>query len=423
MKKNLLLGLALTGAVLSTPAAYAEIGTIDAVPAATLLLPYFEVDLVNPAGVTTLFSINNASASAALAHVTLWTDESVPTLNFDVYLTGYDVQTINLRDIFNGNLPRTADDGEDPTDTISPQGPLSQDINFSPSNPPASVQLAGPCDSPYVNPALGAAFVTHIRAAHQGLPSAFFGNNCSGAAWGDGRARGYITVDTVTQCNVSFPNSASYFSGGVADNRNILWGDYFYVDSANNFAQGDVLVHIESCQGNLYVGNKAGHCPFVPGDYTFYGRYASVAGQDQREPLATTFATRYLNGGAFSGGTDVLVWRDAKSAADPSFACGTNAAWAPLPQAQVVAFDETENPTELCASNICFPFAAARVGTQVTLGTVSPFGWLFLDLNHSGTAQAWVTPVMDAEGRFSVGFHATALDTALAPNSIILPVP
>src|SRR5215813_6409377 len=83
----------------------AVIGTIDNVPAATLLVPYFEVDLNNPNGITTLFSINNASATAVLAHVTVWTDQSVPALDFDVYLTGYDVQTINLRDIFvGGNL-------------------------------------------------------------------------------------------------------------------------------------------------------------------------------------------------------------------------------------------------------------------------------------------------------------------------------
>ena len=45
--------------------ASAELCTIDAVPAATLLLPYFEVDLeANPGkGVDTLFSINNASAT------------------------------------------------------------------------------------------------------------------------------------------------------------------------------------------------------------------------------------------------------------------------------------------------------------------------------------------------------------------------
>src|ERR1044071_8165429 len=63
--------------------AFALIGTIDDVPAATLLLPYFEVDIANPNGVTTLFSINNASATAVLAHVTVWTDQSVPALDFD----------------------------------------------------------------------------------------------------------------------------------------------------------------------------------------------------------------------------------------------------------------------------------------------------------------------------------------------------
>ena len=80
---------------------------------------------------TTLFSINNASAVAVLANVVVWTDLGVPTLGFQVYLTGYDVQTINLRDIFHGNLPRTASDRQDPQDAISPQGDYSQDLNFA----------------------------------------------------------------------------------------------------------------------------------------------------------------------------------------------------------------------------------------------------------------------------------------------------
>src|SRR4028119_2495923 len=97
-KMSRVLLLMVMGISLLAGTARAEIGTIDAVPAATLLLPYFECDLddnLAPAdgGVTTLFSINNASATAVLAHVTLWTDESIPTLDFDIYLTGYDVQT------------------------------------------------------------------------------------------------------------------------------------------------------------------------------------------------------------------------------------------------------------------------------------------------------------------------------------------
>ena len=37
-----------------------------------------------------------------------------------------------MRDVFvDGKLPRTASDGQDPADTISPQGAASQDINFA----------------------------------------------------------------------------------------------------------------------------------------------------------------------------------------------------------------------------------------------------------------------------------------------------
>src|SRR5688572_12477538 len=113
MSKKIAICLALVSLLALRGQAVAEIGTIDDVPAATLLLPYFEVDLNSTNGVTTLFSINNASAAAALAHVTVWTDLSVPVLDFDVYLTGFDVQTMNMRDIVNGILPFTADDGAD----------------------------------------------------------------------------------------------------------------------------------------------------------------------------------------------------------------------------------------------------------------------------------------------------------------------
>jgi hypothetical protein len=64
--KKIISCFALAGILALGGSAIAEIGTVDDVPAATLLLPYFEVDLDNPAGVTTLFSINNASAAPAL---------------------------------------------------------------------------------------------------------------------------------------------------------------------------------------------------------------------------------------------------------------------------------------------------------------------------------------------------------------------
>src|ERR1700686_2309380 len=67
-------------------------------PAATLLLPYFEVDLQNGDQMT-LFTITNVSRYSQIAHVTLWTDWAFPVLNFNIFLAGYDVQSINLKDI------------------------------------------------------------------------------------------------------------------------------------------------------------------------------------------------------------------------------------------------------------------------------------------------------------------------------------
>src|SRR5690349_89853 len=173
--------------------ASAMIGTIDVVPAATLLLPYFEVDIGNTNGINTWFWINNASPQAVLAHVTVWSDQSVPAVNFDVYLTGYDTHEISLRDIFvTGNLPITASAGQDPKDTISPQGSISQDISFaSCSWLPYSTSLSVPLRA-------------HLQAWLQGNQSPLT-SNCAGSKQKDNILRGYITVDTVNGCNQLFP--------------------------------------------------------------------------------------------------------------------------------------------------------------------------------------------------------------------------
>ena len=434
MSKKVLVYVALLSVMAVGGPAFAEICTIDDVPAATLLLPYFEVDLNDPNGVTTLFSVNNASASAAVAHVTVWTDLSVPVLDFDIYLTGFDVQTMNMRDVLNGLLPFTADDGADPGDTADPndgisnQGTMSQDINF----PGAS----GPCASPSYSP-LPSDFVDdHLIPALTGGFSSEVG--CVGVDYGDGIARGYVTVDSVTTCNLQFPSTPGYFTG-VADFRNILWGDYFYVDPTNNFAQGETLVHVEACvPGNGfigYVGNGAGWCPFGPGDFTFYSRYVGITGEDQREGLASEFAVRYITEGLFSGGTDYIVWRDSRSTDIIGNFAGCPApgafGWYPLNQELVVAFDEEENNEELCfttsdvspptgGQQTCFPIETGRynVRSSAVPGSQSldpsfDFGWMFLDLDLTGAqpSQAWVTAVMSALGRFSVGFDAIQLDS------------
>ena len=408
--------LALLGLLALSGQAVATICTIDDVPAATLLLPYFEVDLNNPNGINTLFSINNASATAVLAHVVLWSDLSVPTFDFNIYLTGYDVQTVSIRDIFNGTVPRTASAGQDPGDTISPHGAFSQDINFA------------SCAGQLPPPAVPASFVTHLRASHTGLFSAIL-NGCAGRAFGDNIARGYVTVDTVNNCTLRFPGDAGYFaSGGTGDatNQNVLWGDYFYVNSGENFAQGETLAHVEASATNPETS--------VAGQYTFYGRYVNWTAADNREPLSTNFAARYINGGAFTGGTDYIVWRDSKVDQN-AFKCGALPAWYPLGEEQIVIFDEQETPelqqvppfSPPPPGDFLIPFPAESQRTAVD-GEDFPvsfdFGWIFMNLNTTvaaagsnppedpAAAQAWVTVVMDASGRFSVGFDAIQLDSA-----------
>ncbi len=404
-----------------TGAASAAICDNDVVPAATLLLPYFEVDLDNSNGVTTLFSVNNASATAVLAHVVVWADLSVPVLDFNIYLTGYDVQTMNLRDILAGALPRTASDGQDPTDTISPQGLFSQDINFA------------SCTGLLPAPQLPANFVQHLRQSLTGQSSPFLGNRCAGRSFGDNIARGYVTVDTVNNCTLRFPADAGYFGpggSGDATNQNVLWGDFFLVNPGQNFAQGNPLVHIEASGTNPETS--------VAGEYTFYGRYVNWLATDNREPLATNFGVRYVNGGTFTGGTDLLVWRDSKVNQQP-FTCpavfGVRPPWYPLGQEGIVIFDEEETPevpqtfpvSPQPPTNTVTPFPAETQRTAIG-GADFPvpfdFGWLYLNLNTTvaaaganpqedpAAAQAWVVAVMDANGLFSVGFDAVRLDNA-----------
>src|SRR5262249_44819298 len=137
--------------------------------------------------------INNASATAILAHVVLWSDLAVPVFQFNVYLTGYDVQDVDLGQLLRqGLVPQTASAGQDPTDTISPHGPFSQDINFFSCNgvlPPAPLTPS------------------QLQPLQAGLTGGFNSilGGCCGVAHGDQTARGYVTVDTVNNCTSNVP--------------------------------------------------------------------------------------------------------------------------------------------------------------------------------------------------------------------------
>jgi hypothetical protein len=387
----------------------ADICTLDAVPAATLLLPYFEVDLDDPAGVTTLFSLGNVDAAPQMTKVTFWTDLSVPTLSFNVYLTGYDIVTVNLRDVFTtGTIPKTGEG-------VIPAGGISLPNVAFPN-----------CDSPV--PDLLPLTMEHIRAMHTGKESPRE-LSCGGTNRGNNVAVGYLTIDNVNQCNVFIPIDTGYFgTGGVATDSNTLWGDVFYVDPGNNFAQSEALIALEadaSLEGGAGGPNQGS--PNGVG-YTFYGRYVAATGVDHREPLATTYAVRYLNGGAFTGGTELICWRDT-GITQHNFTCGTTPLPYPMGQSEIIVFDEDENPQFLEEPIRPCPYAVTRVKVG---GPAFPvpfdFGWIYMNLSTTTSGffdpykQAWVAQIHDASGLFSVGHSGLALDSACQPNQILLPV-
>jgi hypothetical protein len=365
-------------------------------PAATLLFPYFEVDL-DTGGRTTLLSVNNSSSKATLARVVLWTDWGVPTLAFDVYLTGYDIQTVNLRDVFRGTLPVTGA-------AVSNLGPLSEGGDAFPG-----------CSASGVAPPLGEADRAYLRAAHTGRPVSQAGAatpQCAGSVGqGPAVAVGYATVDVVNRCTprtlvsaANTPADPTYFvdgGNGLAGNLNVLWGDAFYVDPAGNAARNQTAVHL-----------LADPDVFGPGDYTFYGRYVNFDSRDNRGPLSSLYFARYANGGAFSGGTDLIVWRDNRQSGVLPATCATGPAWASLGELQLFVFDEEENASEIPDSN-AFPIATQKVHVGgAKLPTPESFGFLLIDLWHRDQthAQGWVTVAMTAEGRFSVGYPAVRVD-------------
>ena len=429
MKRTVAL-VALVGLCAVGGTALAEIGTIDAVPAASLLIPRFEVDLANASGQTTLFSVNNATAAPVVAHVTVWSEWSVPVLDFDIYLTGYDVQTVNMGDVLrNGVLPRTA-----PDSTISPLGAWSGAHNT----------FAGSCvtNSPNYAP-IGGTFLAIVQEALSGQPlsAGASAGACASTPGNETLARGFITVDNVNRCSQEFPNNDGYFlDGGIgtANNDNFLWGDFFLVDPGNAFAQGFTAVHIEA--DTLALAEAVPSCDptanYLP--QTFYCRVQAAVhqgggsagpGADNREATGSTIATRYVTGGGFSGGTSMLVWRD-NGVGSPA-SCVTGAP--NFTQTELVVFDEEENPIVAATGGPSgapgaspvdpFPYCTNRTVVGVDFAVSEPFGWVWANLNNAVGAtplqynQAYGLTVMDASGLYSVGFDAIQINNLSATST------
>jgi hypothetical protein len=387
---------------------------ISVMPAATLLLPYFEVDITS-FGQTTLFTIINTSPTPAIAHVTLWTDWAHPVLDFPIQLTGYDVQAINLRDVLvNGTIAA-------PASACSPSTEI----------PPA--------------------ILSDVRSALTVGRNASCGTTRVGGTHAN--AVGYVTIDVVASCDARVMTDPRAFDDLLFDN--VLTGDYQVLvpdATLGSFAASSPLVHIRA----VPEGGRAGERVETNLPYTFYDRYAGEGNRlrDRRQPLPSSFAVRYNQGGFQTHPslflTHFLIWREGVTGAQPS---------CPDPQQNremlisgLVRFDERENATVITPGLLItgvFTFesrtnAAARISSSssqfppLTSGDIA--GWMALNLDNGGStaygvtppgrnfrppesstkagprpSQNWVTSLMYVDGKWASAFDAIALANGCSP--------
>ena len=376
-----LLALAFLGTLPATAQTSCIFG---AQPAATLLLPYFEVDLAHLDGPGTLMAVGNRSSEAALARVTVWSDWAIPVLGFDILLPPEAVQTMNLRDVLlRGNLPVTGEGG---------------------------VAFEG-CTSPLTNPVLDDEALAHLADQLTGRPDATDGLCSSSDRGPTSLAVGFITVDVVTRCTEMplHPNEAGYFASdgtGLAGYENILYGDFSLIDPSQDLAQGGELVSLPAIDPQVFTDT------FVR---SFYSPYTLDSAADARAPLGSRWQTRYLNGGAFDGGTDLLLWVQPSFVIEPQD-CSFNPT-----QFYFWGYTDRSEDGKVQAFQSYFPTAftaRAHVGGP-EFPTMADAGLLEVEaielvcgvcLPAPEPRQSWLFPTLSASGRFSVGLNAVRLN-------------
>ena len=415
---------------------------IGVTPAATLLLPYFEVETAGAAGSgpTTLFTITNTTRFPQIAHVTIWTDWSSPVLDFNLFLTGYDVQAINLYDIIvrgiiappsgavytatAGTVSGNAQGSTASAGTLNPNFAATARVNCS--NIPGTLP--------------GGQGGTIQQSVQQALTVGVTASLCGGAQIGGNhgtRAIGYVTVDVSADCSSYLPTDANYYAsadGILYDN--VFIGDFEQIgpspagSSGGGFdASGNPMVHIRAVPEGGNAG-AAGAAVATNLPFTFYNRYSNTAlqpaGRDRRQPLPSQWAARWIGGSTTSGGvttsfnTNYKIWREGITGAGVTCPSATATASitsnSALQVTSTVRFDEHENSFGFGSGTICSPCptsgiaplpetSSVAVGTTTNTGTSATFpnvpaaglasgdlgGWTYMNLSSQAVGAQTAT--------------------------------
>lgn len=146
----------------------------------------------------------------------------------------------------------------------------------------------------------------------------------------------------------------------------VLWGDYFILDPAENFAQGDVLVNIDRSQ--LCDG------------------------------LCKKHTLRFMEGGSFDGGTEIMIWNNRKGTASASSSYPT------LTKATMTARFYDEAGTLLRTRTFRFmPLETLKISDiKNEFNPSSNFGWVEFDSNTDSV----MSVRYKAQGKLSVGLRS-----------------
>jgi hypothetical protein len=412
---------------------------ISVAPAATLLLPYFEVD-PSGAGENTLVTITNVSDTAIVAHCTVWTNWSFPVLDFNIFLTGYDVASMSLRDVLvSGTLPTTGT-----TNTLSPRGLRSAAFNTGTGAVLANFFNTAGDATAVANSCFGnqggagaipGFLLTAIQSGLTGGPYSISGAaDCSQVGDISDNMIGYITIDVSAVCSQSLPVDADYFDTEIRFTNQLI-GDYIRLNDTDGFAGANPLVHIKAIPGSAAAGTVTTNFAHGLGFQTFYNRYQAALSpdRDRRQPLPALFAGRYIAGGTALD-TDFMIWREGVTDEVETMNCDApglgpedNAAFAYV---ELVRFDERENPTTSdtgCKVSPC-PGDAGLSETQLininntsivpgSSGTSDVGGWVYFNLTIPELdplgwlrpSQNWVQVRLTGAGLYAGDFDAAYL--------------
>jgi hypothetical protein len=226
MKKTLLTCLAIVAVFAIASSASAVTCTIDQRPAATLLVPYFQVSFDDDGNVITtglgardtIVTIGNASSAPMIAHVNVYNRFSQLVLDFNVALTGFDIQAMRISDIITGHLPNTPVDADgDPFGDVCQRagGEVYPDPDgFLRVNP---LVPATPLDNTLATTEYNQVFFSVANQLRE---------DCFGDL--DALAIGYIVIDHANYCNLSDPTDANYYYNNALGNENNLFGEIIF---------------------------------------------------------------------------------------------------------------------------------------------------------------------------------------------------